>query len=244
MSTILQAEGIKKAFGGIQALNGASIAVEEGEIHGLIGPNGSGKTTLFNVITGYAQADAGQVVFRGQQIGLYRPGRIMSLGIGRTFQLTRIFSRLTVLENMFVPSRDGFGKTLFGGWASHADRQRAMELLNLVGIAKLAHLHAGNLSYGQRKLLEIATVMMLEPEVILLDEPAGGVNPTMIGHIRNRIEELNRNGVTFLIVEHNMGFVMELCDHVTVMHRGQTLDSGTPDKVRKNEAVLDAYLGD
>lgn len=244
MSAILQATDIKKAFGGIQALNGASIAVEDGKIHGLIGPNGSGKTTLFNVITGYAQADEGNVTFRGEQIGSYRPGRIMSLGIGRTFQLTRIFGRLTVLENMFIPSRDGFIKTLMGGWASAADRTRATELLDLVGIAKLANLPAGNLSYGQRKLLEIATVMMLEPDVILLDEPAGGVNPTMIGHIKNRIQELNRSGVTFLIVEHNMGFVMELCDHVTVMHRGQTLDSGTPDEIRSNEAVLEAYLGD
>lgn len=244
MSIILQATNIKKAFGGIQALNGASIAVEDGEIHGLIGPNGSGKTTLFNVITGYAQADAGQVTFRGEEISTHRAGRIMSLGIGRTFQLTRIFGRLTVLENMFVPSRDGFSKTLFGGWASQTDRKRALDLLNLLGIAKLADHPAGNLSYGQKKLLEIATVMMLEPEVILLDEPTGGVNPTMIGHIKNRIQELNRNGVTFLIVEHNMGFVMELCNHVTVMHRGQTLADGTPDQVRGNEEVLEAYLGD
>lgn len=244
MSVILQADQIKKAFGGIQALNGASIAVSEGEVHGLIGPNGSGKTTMFNVMTGYAQADEGRVTFRNKDITMDRPGQVMSMGIGRTFQLTRIFGRLTVLENMFVPSRHNFGKTLFGGWASAAERKKALDLLQLVGIAKLKDVPAGNLSYGQKKLLEIATVMMLEPSVILLDEPAGGVNPTMIGHIRDRIKELNGNGVTFLIVEHNMGFVMELCSHVTVMHRGQTLADGTPDEVRGNQEVLEAYLGD
>ncbi len=242
--TLLQATGISKAFGGIQALNACSISVEQGSITGLIGPNGSGKTTLFNVITGYERQDAGQVEFNGVDISRSGPSRIFELGVGRTFQLTRIFPRLTVTENMHVAiKRKGFA-SLFGGWSASNERDRALQLLQFVGLTHLKDAPAGSLSYGQRKLLELAFILIAEPKMVLLDEPAGGINPTLIGQLGERIRELNRQGVTFLIVEHNMEFVMGLCNHVMVMHRGSKLAEGTPAEVRANPAVLEAYLGD
>ena len=238
-------DGASKAFGGIRALNSCSLAVNEGEVTGLIGPNGSGKTTLFNVITGYGKVDAGIITFRGKTITKASPGRIFRLGMGRTFQLTRIFPRLTVVENMHVAAqRKGFLSAVTG-WSQGRERDRAMELLDFVGLANLRDMHAGGLSYGQKKLLEFASILIAEPKVILLDEPAGGVNPTMIGMMADRIRTLNKDGgITFVVVEHNMGFVMDLCDRVTVMHRGATICEGTPDIVRSDPAVLEAYLGD
>lgn len=242
--TLLQATDISKAFGGIQALNACSIAVEEGSITGLIGPNGSGKTTLFNVITGYERADAGSVRFKDTEISNLGPSRIFGMGIGRTFQLTRIFPRLTVTENMHVAIKRKGLSSLFGRWSASSEHDRALQLLEFVGLTHLKDAPAGSLSYGQRKLLELAFILIAEPQMILLDEPAGGINPTLIGQLAERIRELNRQGVTFLIVEHNMEFVMNLCSRVMVMHRGAKLAEGTPQAVRANPAVLEAYLGD
>ncbi len=248
MTALLRTEGIAKAYGGVQALNGAAIAVEEGTVAGLIGPNGSGKTTLFNVITGYERPDAGQVWFSGRAITGLAPDKVFAAGIGRTFQLTRIFPRLTVIENMLIAAqakdkqrslRSWFGKD---AWTHH--RKHALELLAFVGIERHADVLAGSLSYGQRKLLELAYVLVADPAVILLDEPAGGVNPTLINMIADRIRQLNtEQGKTFLLVEHNMEFVMGLCSTITVLESGATVVSGPPDIVRTDKRVLDAYLG-
>jgi ABC-type branched-subunit amino acid transport system ATPase component len=240
VTALLKTDRIVKNFGGVQALTGCTLEVGKGTISGLIGPNGSGKTTLFNVITGYERPDAGEVYLDGIPITGADPGKIFKSGIGRTFQLTRIFARLTVLENMLVASQGGASKH---GTSRTKERQRAMELLDFVGIAKLHDMQAGSLSYGQRKLLELAYILVADPEVILLDEPAGGVNPTLILQITDRIKELNKKGTTFLIVEHNMEFVMGLCETVTVLDTGAVVASGPPDIIRTDKRVLDAYLG-
>jgi ABC-type branched-subunit amino acid transport system ATPase component len=241
--SILQVTDIKKAYGGIHALTGCTMTFEEGAINGLIGPNGSGKTTLFNVISGYETADGGRVTLRGRDITNAKPDRVFQLGVGRTFQITRIFPRLTVLENLHVASqRRGFIGQL-QSWKSAAERSRAMEVLDFVGLTPLAEEPAGGLSYGQQKLLEFAFIMVARPAVMLLDEPAGGVNPTLLRGLADRIRALNKEGITFVIVEHDMEFVMGLCDRVLVMHQGCALTAGAPDEVRSNPDVLDAYLG-
>jgi neutral amino acid transport system ATP-binding protein len=271
MTAALRVEGVAKAFGGVQALSGCSLEVAEGSITGLIGPNGSGKTTLFNVITGYERVDAGEVYRGDRKITNLPPQRVFALGIGRTFQLTRIFPRLTVLENMLVASQhrsSGHGSSQHGSsqhgasqhgasehgagrrWRSPlaraggpADRRRAMELLEFTGIEGHAAALADTLSYGQRKLLELAYVLVADPAIVLLDEPAGGVNPSLIQHLAARIRELNAAGRTFLIVEHNMDFVMGLCDRITVLDYGTVVAAGPPAIVREDPRVLDAYLG-
>ena len=234
MTVLLRTEGVRKAYGGVHALDTCTVEVDEGSVAGLIGPNGSGKTTLFNVITGYAKADAGHVYLAGRKITNVSPDKVFALGIGRTFQLTRIFASLTVLENMLVASPNGRA----------AARRRAMEQLDFVGIAGHHAELAGTLSYGQRKLLELAYVLVADPAVILLDEPAGGVNLSLVNHIADRIRELNAAGKTFLIVEHNMEFVMGLCDRVTVLDSGTVVASGPPGIIRTDRRVLNAYLGE
>jgi neutral amino acid transport system ATP-binding protein len=245
MATLLGAQGISRAFGGVPALHRGALDAARGSITGLIGPNGSGKTTLFNVMTGYVKPDAGVVTFEGDDITNARPNVVFERGIGRTFQLTRIFARISVLENMLVASQrdESWLRGLTRSKSSKDEVAAAMEWLDFVGIARLADFEAGALSYGQRKLLELAYVLVADPDVILLDEPAGGVNLTLINQIADRIRTLNKSGKTFLIVEHNMEFVMGLCDRVTVMHQGTDLVSGTPAEVRNNPLVLDAYLG-
>ncbi|MBV8998221.1 MAG: ABC transporter ATP-binding protein [Solirubrobacterales bacterium] len=245
MSTLLEASGVCKSFGGLQALSDTSLSVEEGQVAGLIGPNGSGKTTLFNVMTGYERCSEGEIRLRGESITRATPERVFALGVGRTFQITRLFFRLSVLENMLVATQrhEGWIRSAVRGAGSAAERRRALELLEFVGLSRLANTPAGNLSYGQRKLLELASLLVADPAVLLLDEPTAGVNPTLINQLTERIRELNRAGKTFLVVEHNMEFVMGLCRQVTVLHQGRTLVTGTPDEVRANPAVLDAYLG-
>jgi len=245
MAVLLSAKDISRSFGGLKALNVCNLEVEKGSITGLIGPNGSGKTTLFNVMTGYVRPDSGTVTFDGDDITSFEPDKVFARGIGRTFQLTRIFGRMTVLENMLVATQhdEGWIRSMTRSKSSQVDVDNAMEWLEFVGIARLATLQAGSLSYGQRKLLELAYVLVANPDVILLDEPAGGVNLTLINQIAERIRTLNQQGKTFLIVEHNMEFVMNLCDTVTVMNQGTNLVSGRPEEVRANPLVLDAYLG-
>src|SRR5579875_376470 len=245
MSVLLDVSGIVKTYGGIRALDGCGLEVHEGEINGLIGPNGSGKTTLFNVITGYERVQQGTVSLRNRDITNWTPDRVFGLGIGRTFQLTRMFPRISVLENILVATQrdEGWLRSVTRLAGSHTERSRAMELLDFVGIGRLAHEPAGNLSYGQRKLLELASLLVADPDILLLDEPAGGVNPTLINHLADRIQELNAAGKTILVVEHNMEFVMGICSRITVLSQGSTLMSGTPAEVRSNPAVLEAYLG-
>jgi neutral amino acid transport system ATP-binding protein len=238
-TVLLDVRDVSKSYGGLQALAGCSFQVHEGSVTGLIGPNGSGKTTMFNVITGYERPDAGSVLFGGRDVTGRSPDRVSALGIGRTFQLTRVFGRLTVWQNLQVGCR-GVPRSRRAELYSDA---RCRELLELVGLSRLAGEIAGTLSFGQRKLVELATALAQDPKVVLLDEPAGGINPTLIEAMRTRILDLNRTGVTFLVVEHNMEFVMGTCDVVAVMERGAVIASGDPEQVRNDPRVLDAYLG-
>jgi ABC-type branched-subunit amino acid transport system ATPase component len=245
VTALLRAEGVAKAFGGVQALQDCTVEVEQGTIAGLIGPNGSGKTTLFNIMTGYERVDSGDVYLGDKKITNRPPQRVFALGIGRTFQLTRIFPRLTVLENMLIAAQHGGGRARnpLAKAGGNAERRRAIELLEFTGIADHAAALADTLSYGQRKLLELSYVLVADPAIVLLDEPAGGVNPSLIQHLAGRIRELNAAGKTFLIVEHNMDFVMSLCGHVTVLDYGTVVASGPPAIIRSDPRVLDAYLG-
>jgi ABC-type branched-subunit amino acid transport system ATPase component len=240
---MLEVANLSKQFGGVTAVDACSLSLEQGSITGLIGPNGSGKTTVFNLITGFLPKDSGDVLFNGQSIANLGPDRVYALGIGRTFQLARIFPRLTALENMLVPMRRQGLRGLFSHGHRHEERIRAMDMLATMDIAHVAGLLGGALSYGQRKLLELAAVMMVQPQLVLLDEPAGGVNPALVERISGHIRMLNAQGVSFLLVEHNMPFVMGLCNDIVVLHRGSVLASGTPAEIRGNAAVLEAYLG-
>lgn len=242
---LLSAKGVQKSFGGLRALVDCTLGVRPRSITGLVGPNGSGKTTLFNVITGYQRPDGGRIVLDELDITGFSPEKVFASGIGRTFQLTRVFARISVLENMLVASqRTGVWIRSVLSLDSRPDeRQRAMELLEFVGLASLAHAPAGSLSYGQKKLLELAYVLVADPQVILLDEPAGGINPTLLNQLRDRIQVLRSMGKTFLVIEHNLRFVTELCDYVWVMDQGSVIVGGPPETIQTDQRVLDAYLG-
>jgi ABC-type branched-subunit amino acid transport system ATPase component len=237
--SFLEVHEVRKRFGGLHALDGASLAVREGSITGLIGPNGSGKTTMLNVITGYEKMDAGRLLFRDRHLDKPRPDRICMLGIGRTFQLTRIFGSLTVRQNLLVGSR----AVPLGRRRELYSPERLDGLLDFIGLRRLQDERGASLSYGQRKLVELAMILAQDPKLLLLDEPAGGINPTLIGHLSEHIKELNRNGMTVLVVEHNMEFVMDICDEIIVMQQGRVILTGAPDVVRADSRVLDAYLG-
>jgi neutral amino acid transport system ATP-binding protein len=250
---LLSANGLNKAFGGIKAVNNVDIQVEQGSITGLIGPNGAGKTTLFNLLCNFIEPDQGTVVFDGAPIQTLAPHDIALQGMIRTFQVARVLSRLTVLENMLLAAPRQTGEKLRNTWMfakrpsivreEKQLREQAMVILESVGLSHMTHSYAGSLSGGQRKLLEIARALMADPKLILLDEPAAGVNPTLIKQICEHVKNWNRQGITFLIIEHNMDVIMSLCDRVWVLAEGQNLVSGTPAEVQSNAKVLKAYLG-
>jgi neutral amino acid transport system ATP-binding protein len=240
---LLEVQDLSKSFGGIHAVESCSFAVEEGTITALIGPNGAGKTTVFNLITGLHKPDAGAIRFDGHRIDGLPPHRVTRQGISRTFQISRHLGELTVLENVVVqaPTRGLAG--LLGQSILHHERERAMDLLNFVGIADLAGEPAAKLSYGQKKLMDLAAGLMANPRLFLLDEPAGGINPALLEVIVDRVQRLRAQGVTFLIVEHNMDMVMRVCDPVVVMAYGKFLAHGPPAAIQNDDAVLEAYLG-
>lgn len=241
---LLEVRGLVKQFGGVKAVDGASFTVAEGSITGLIGPNGSGKTTVFNLIDNTILADSGEVIFDGKHIEKLPPWERAHRGLGRTFQLTRLFGEMTVLENVVAPQRSyslrGLGRIAVSGPEARA----AEELLEFVGMRAFRDQQAKALSYGQQKLVELAQILMLDPKLILLDEPAGGINPVLIERIGEMIRELNSYGKTFLIVEHNMPFIMGLCDPVNVLARGSTMAAGSPVAIQRDPAVIEAYLGE
>lgn len=226
-----------------KAVHNCSFHVERGTITALIGPNGAGKTTAFNLISGVIKADAGHIVFDGHVIHNKLPHQITRLGISRTFQISRNLQDMTVLENMIVNVPVKGWPQLLGRSIQPHEEEQAMKLLEFVGLARLAQAETRSLSYGQRKLLDFASTLMAQPQLIMLDEPAGGVNPALLEEIMRYIKELNQQGITFLIVEHNMDLVMNISDHVIVMAYGERLAEGTPDEVQNNPAVLEAYLG-
>ena len=241
--SLLEIRDVRKSFGGVKAVDGCSFGVEAGTITALIGPNGAGKTTMFNMINGLHRADAGAIVFEDESIERLQPHRITGKGISRTFQISRQLSDLTVLENLVLQApRAGLRDLIKAGVPRH-ERERAMELLEFVGIAELAHQPAAKLSYGQKKLMDLAAGLMASPRLFLLDEPAGGINPALLDLIIDRVLTLRQQGVTFLIVEHNMDVVMNVCDPVVVMAYGKVLAVGSPTEIQGNDAVLEAYLG-
>jgi branched-chain amino acid transport system ATP-binding protein len=241
---LLQTQSLSKSFGGIKAVDDCTFEVEEGSISALIGPNGAGKTTVFNLISGLLKPDLGRITFNGERIDRKRPHQITRRGVSRTFQISRDLQEMTLLENLIVQSPTTSFADLFKGSMLEHERDHAMELLEFVGITHLAEEKSKNLSYGQKKLMEFASTLMTEPRLILLDEPAGGINPALLDEIMERIQLLNKRGITFLIVEHNMDVVMNLCDPVIVMAYGTVLAKGAPQDIQNNEEVLEAYLGE
>jgi neutral amino acid transport system ATP-binding protein len=248
---LLQASNLVKTFGGITAVDNAEIVVPQGSITGLVGPNGAGKTTLFNLLSNFIRPDRGSIIFDGAPIQQLPSHRIAQRGLVRTFQVARALSRLSVLENLLLAAQQQTGERFWQTWLQQKKirqeeqrlREKAMGILHSIGLAHMAQNYAGALSGGQRKLLEMGRALMTDPKLILLDEPAAGVNPRLIEQICDRIEDWNRAGLTFLIIEHNMDVIMSLCDRVWVLAEGRNLADGTPTEIQVNPEVLAAYLG-
>jgi branched-chain amino acid transport system ATP-binding protein len=250
--TIFEAERVVKRFGGIRAVNGATLAVRDGSITALIGPNGAGKTTFFNVITGFYRPDGGSASFGGREVLGRSPYAIARLGMVRTFQITKALARMPVIDNMMLGASDQPGERLLNAvFRPGATRRReeevreqAMELLEIFDLARLADHYAGTLSGGQRKLLELARALMTRPRFLLLDEPMAGINPTLGRRLLDHIQRLRaEQEVTFLFIEHDMDVVMRHADRVIVMAEGRVIAEGQPEEVRRDQAVIDAYLG-
>ncbi|MBW4710223.1 ABC transporter ATP-binding protein [Roseobacter sp. YSTF-M11] len=248
---ILATDGLGLSFGTLKAVDAVSLKVRRGAMTGLIGPNGAGKSTLFNLLTGALKPDAGTVRFDGQNITGMPSDRLFALGLGRTFQIPRPFARMSVLENVMLAPKGQIGEAIAGPFlfrgrmqAQERDiRNKALEVLDFVTLDALADHPAGQISGGQMKLLELARVLMGDPKLILLDEPAAGVNPVLTETLIGKIEELNRQGTTFVIIEHDMDFVMRHCDPVIALAEGRVIFEGTSDAALTNPMLLDAYLG-
>ena len=242
---VIQCRGVFKAFGGVHANQNISLNVYEGGITGLIGPNGSGKTTLFNSIVGYHPIDAGSIRFRGNEISKLRVPHIARLGLLRTFQQTRIYSNMNCVENMLIsiPHRYETFKSMFSKYPAE-EREKAESLLEFVGLYEKRLLISGDLSFGQQKLLEFAMALMNEPEVLLLDEPTAGINPTLINGLIDRLKKANSEmGITLFVIEHNMRVIMNLAEHIYCLANGKVLSEGSPDEIQNDQEVINAYLG-
>jgi ABC-type branched-subunit amino acid transport system ATPase component len=251
MPPLLETDEITKRFFGIAAVDRVSLEVANGEIVGLIGPNGSGKTTLFNCITGHLRPEGGHVRKSGSEITHWQPHQVAKVGVARTFQTVRVFPELTTVQNLLVAAQQHqedsivrrFLRTPSIRHREEEARRRAEEALHFVGLFHLADHLAGELSYGQRKLLSFAATFVFDPDIILLDEPAAAVNPTMINDMRDQIRKLNERGVAFLIVEHNMEFIMGLAHRIVVLDQGEKIAEGDPASIQVNDLVLEAYFG-
>ncbi len=249
---LLRVEGVAKAYGSLRAVDGVSFSVARGSLTALIGPNGAGKTTTFDLIAAARRPDAGRIVFDGRRLDGLPPHRVFQAGLARTFQVPRPFAAMTVLENVMLAPLQQAGERFWANWLTparvreqeRAARERAHHVLEVCALAGKAGQLAGELSGGQHKLLELARVLMIEPRMILLDEPAAGVNPALLETLIDRVQLLHRQGITFLLIEHNMDLVMRICDPVIVMAQGRVLAEGPPSKVRDDPRVVDAYLGE
>lgn len=243
--SLLEVKDVSKHFGGITAIDHCSFEISENEgIVGLMGPNGAGKTTLFNVITGFLRPDGGSIIYKGKRIDNLQPFQIVKNGLVRSFQITRNLPDLTVLENMCIQSRDHNLSSLLKPAITGDEERRAKELLEFVDLTHLIDEKSKNLSFGQQKLLEFTSALMLNPDTVLLDEPAGGVNPTLMGKIKDYIQKLHReHGINFIIIEHEIDLLMEICSSIIALAQGSVLVKGTPAEVQQNDQVLEAYLG-
>jgi branched-chain amino acid transport system ATP-binding protein len=249
---MIEVKSVYKQFGGVHAVENATLKIEKGSITGLIGPNGAGKTTLFNIIAGNLKPSSGQVLLDGEDVSGLPPHLLFQKGLLRTFQLAHEFSTLTVLENLMMVPNHQLGESLMSAWFSFGEvkrqeaeiRERAMEVIEFLNLTHVAQELAGNLSGGQKKLIELGRTMMVDAKVVLLDEVGAGVNRTLLSEIGDAIVRLNRErGYTFCMIEHDMDFIGKLCDPVIVMAEGTVLAEGTAEEVRNNEAVIEAYLG-